>query len=183
MLIRIKDLQLRPLDFSESFPAGAIDLGPDSRQVAALTVEGRATLVEENRGHKQILDDIRIAGKLATEIEAQCARCLEPVRYEVKRDFDLLYRPQGADRGPEERPVSKGEAEIGYYEDDGLQMKDLLREQVLLAVPYRLLCREGCKGLCPVCGRNLNTGDCDCEVSQGDARWNALGELRDRLKH
>ncbi len=183
MLIRIKDLQLQPLDFVESFPAGAIDLGPESRQVGALRVEGRATLVEENRGHKQILDDIRLAGQLATEIEAPCARCLEPVRYQVKRDFDLLYRPQGADRGPEERPVSKGEAEIGYYEGDGLQLEDVLREQVLLAAPYRLLCQEACKGLCPVCGRNLNAGECDCEAPQADPRWNALGDLRDRLKH
>lgn len=182
MLIRIKDLQLQRLEFNEAFQPGSIDLGSEYRQAAPLQASGKAELIEENRGHKEILDDIRIVGKLSTEVEVACARCLEPVRQAVSREFELLYRPQGADKGKEESSVSKGETEISYYEGDGLLLEDVLREQVLLAVPYRVLCQENCKGLCPSCGRNLNTGTCNCEEAHPDARWNALGNLRDKLK-
>ncbi|HEY3929702.1 MAG TPA: DUF177 domain-containing protein [Candidatus Koribacter sp.] len=182
MLIRIKDLELRPLEFNEAFEPGLIELGNELRQVAPLSTSGKADLIEENRGHKNILDDIRLVGKLATEVESACARCLEPVRQPVTREFELLYRPQGADKTKEEAAVSKGETEISYYEGDGLLLEDVLREQVLLAVPYRLLCQENCKGLCPSCGRNLNSGTCSCEEARPDPRWNPLGGLRDKLK-
>lgn len=182
MLIRIKDLQLQRLEFNEAFQPGTIDLGIDARQVAPLQATGKAELIEENRGHKEVLDDIRIVGKLATEVEVACARCLESVRQPVARDFELLYRPQGADKTKEDASVSKGETEISYYEGDGLLLEDVLREQVLLAIPYRVLCQENCKGLCPTCGRNLNSGTCDCEEARPDPRWNALGDLRDKLK-
>ena len=182
MLIRIKDLQLQRLEFDEAFQPGAIDLGTDARQVAPLQAKGKAELIEENRGHKEILDDIRLVGSLQTDVEIACARCLEPVRQSVNRDFELLYRPQGADKTKEEAAVSKGETEISYYEGDGLRLEDVLREQVLLAIPYRALCQENCKGLCPTCGRNLNSGECDCEEARPDPRWNALGNLRDKLK-
>jgi uncharacterized protein len=182
MLIRIKDLELQTLEFNEAFPPGAIDLGSDYTQVAPLQAIGRAELIEENRGHKNILDDIRIVGKLDTEVEVACARCLEPVRQPLHRDFELLYRPPGADKAKEDAAVSKGETEISYYEGDGLLLEDVLREQVLLEAPYRALCQENCKGLCPTCGLNMNSGECHCKEVQPDPRWNALGSLRDKLK-
>lgn len=182
MLIRIRDLELRPLEFNEALEPGTVDLGTDFRQIGPLKASGKAELIEENRGHKNILDDIRLVGKLATEVEVACARCLEPVRQAVTRDFELLYRPQGADKTKEEASVSKGETEISYYEGDGLLLEDVLREQVLLAVPYRVLCQENCKGLCPTCGRNLNSGECGCEDAKPDPRWNALSGLRDKMK-
>ena len=182
MLIRIKDLGLQRLEFNETFQPGAIDLGSEYTQVSPLQATGRAELIEENRGHKNILDDIRIVGKLDTEVEVACARCLEPVRQPLHRDFELLYRPQGADKTKEEAAVSKGETEISYYEGDGLLLEDVLREQVLLEAPYRALCQENCKGLCPTCGSNLNSGPCPCKEVQPDPRWNALGNLRDKLK-
>lgn len=182
MLIRIKDLELQRLEFNEAFAPGTIDLGSEIRQVTPLQATGKAELIEEHRGHKQILDDIRIVGKLATEVELACARCLELVRQPVERDFELLFRPQGADKGRAEASVSTGESEISYYEGDGLLLEDVLREQVLLAVPYRVLCRENCKGLCITCGRNLNSGECTCQEAQPDPRWNPLGNLREKLK-
>ncbi len=182
MLIKIKDLQLQRLEFDEAFQPGTIDLGGDAKQVAPLHTSGKAELIEENRGHKEILDDIRLVGKLETEVEVACARCLDPVKQPVSREFELLYRPQGADKTKEEAAVSKGETEISYYEGDGLLLEDVLREQVLLAIPYRVLCQENCKGLCPTCGRNLNSGTCDCKEAQPDPRWNALGDLREKLK-
>ena len=182
MLIEIQELELHPVEFREEFSPGVIDLGRDFNQRSSLRSEGRADLVEEHHGKHKVIQDIRLKGKLDTSIEVACARCLEPVVHEVKRSFELLYRPLGCDAGHEELSVTDAEAEIGYYQGKGLLLEDTLREQVLLAVPLKTVCREECKGLCPQCGKNLNEGACSCAPSAGDPRWSALKEIRDKLE-
>ena len=181
MLIEIKALELHPVDFREEFAPGAIDLGEDVRQRTPLKTEGRADLVEEHHGKHEVVQDIRLRGKLATDLEMACARCLEPVQLPVERSFDLLYRPLGTDAGHEELSVTDAEAEIGYYQGEGLVLEDTLREQVLLAVPLKTLCRENCKGLCPHCGKNLNERQCSCAEKIQDPRWEGLKEIRTKL--
>jgi uncharacterized protein len=104
------------------------------------------------------------------------------VRHTLSGDFDLLYRPLGIDAGPTERALVVPETEIGYYQEGGLVLEDVLREQVLLTLPVRTLCRPDCKGLCPRCGGNLNTEPCTCETAPVDARWSALSDLRSRIR-
>ena len=181
MFIEIKDLETNPIDFREEYSPGAIDLGPELRQLSPIHTEGRADLVEEHHGKHKIIQDIRLKGKLDTSLEADCARCVEPVVHQLKREFDLLYRPLGSDSGRDELSVTDAEAEIGYYEGEGLLLEDAVREQVLLALPLKMICREDCKGLCPQCGQNLNEGVCSCTAPNLDLRWSALKEIRDKL--
>lgn len=181
MFIEIQDLETHPVDFREEFSPGAIDLGPDLRQRSSLRADGRADLVEEHHGKHKVVQDIRLKGKLDTSLEVACARCLEPVLHEVSRDFDLLYRPLGTDAGRDELSVTDAEAEIGYYQGEGLLLEDMLREQVLLTVPLKTICREDCKGLCPYCGKNLNESACSCAPPVQDPRWSGLKEIRDKL--
>jgi uncharacterized protein len=183
MFIEIRELELHPIDFREEFPPEAIDLGTEVRQRTTLTTQGRAQLVEEHHGKHQVVKDIRLTGDLATSLELPCARCLDPVVQDVKRSFELLYRPQGTDAGHEELSVTVAEAEIGYYKGNGLLLEDALREQVLLSVPLKVLCRENCKGLCPACGKNRNAEMCSCEQLVEDPRWAALKDLREKLEH
>lgn len=182
MFIELHELKLHPLDFEEEFRPGTIDFGPDLRQVNTLQSEGRAQLVEEHHGKHLIIKDIRLNGWLAGTMQLACARCLEPVTQDVKRDFDLLYRPQGADAGEPERPVTATEAEISYYQGGGLLLEDVLREQVLLAVPLKVICGEDCKGLCPYCGKNLNLEPCSCAEPLEDPRWAALKDIRGKMQ-
>jgi uncharacterized protein len=182
MLIEIQELALHPVDFREEFSTGAIDLGAEVRQRTPLRSAGRADLVEEHHGKHKVVQDIRLKGKLETSLDVACARCLEPVVYEVDRSFDLLYRPLGTDAGHEELSVTDAEAEIGYYEGASLLLEDALREQVLLALPLKMVCREDCKGLCPHCGKNLNESQCSCAEQMEDPRWAALKEIRDKLE-
>jgi len=182
MLIRVKELELRKLEFNEDLAPGMVDFGSELRQVGALHSEGRAEVVVEHRGHRNDVEDIRLVGKLDVTVEMLCARCLEPVQHEVNWSFDLLYRPQGVDRRGEEVSISEAETEIGYYQGEGLLLEDVLREQVLLATPVKSLCREDCKGLCPQCGRNLNHERCSCEQHPSDPRWEALSEIRKKLE-
>lgn len=183
MFIAIKELELHPIDFKEEFPAGTFDLGQDIAQVKPLLTSGRAQLVEEHQGKHEKIQDIRLAGDLATTLELLCARCLESVTQEIAHHFDLLYRPLGTDAGREELSVRAVEAEVGYYQGEGLQLEDALREQVLLSVPLKVICRENCKGLCAHCGANLNQQQCSCAEPVKDPRWAALEGLRSKLEH
>jgi uncharacterized protein len=183
MFLDIKELQLRPLEFEEELQPGVIDLGGEVRQRTPLKTAGRAELVEEHHGKHKIIQDIRLRGRLSAGLEMQCARCLEPVPQEIAREFELLYRPLGADAGRDELSVTAAEAEIGYYQGEGIPLEDVLREQVLLALPLKITCREDCKGLCPHCGTNLNQEQCSCAVAADDPRWAALKEIRSKLEH
>jgi uncharacterized protein len=181
MFFEIKDLELHPIEFAERFEPGMIDLGSDYRQITPIASSGRADLVEEHYGKRKTIQDIRIQGRLTTSLESFCARCLEPLTQDVKREFDLLYRPQGADAGRDEMSVTDAEAEISYYEGDGILLDDVVREQILLSVPLKLTCREDCKGLCPQCGKNRNVEECSCVTTLEEPRWAALKDIRGKL--
>ena len=181
MLIALLDLEREPVRFDLKFPPGAIDYGDEATQTSDLAVKGQAEMLREHRGPKEVVPDIRTRAQWSGTFEAPCARCLDPVKHELNGDFDLLFRPLGIDAGPSERELGSHDTEIGYYQEEGLVLEDVLREQVLLSLPARSLCRPDCQGLCPRCGRNLNTEPCTCEDTPSDPRWTALSELRSRL--
>src|SRR6202012_4529709 len=97
MLIRVRELELRRLEFDENYQPGVIEFGPDFRQLGPLHSDGRAELIVEHRGHKQNVEDIRLVGNVKVHLEFSCARCLDPVGHDVDKDFDLIYRPLGVD--------------------------------------------------------------------------------------
>lgn len=183
MLIEIRELEVHPVDFDERIGPGVIDFVPEVRQIADIASSGHAQLVREQHGKRELIEDIRVVGDFSTRVEMPCARCLEPVSRDVANKFDLLYRPQGSDAGREELSVTAVEAEVGYYQGEGLLLEDVLREQILLAVPLRAICKEECKGLCPHCGKNLNLEQCSCAEPLEDQRWSALKDIREKLEH
>ena len=183
MFITIQELELRRLEFVESFAPGVIDLGPDALQTKNLSAAGHAELLEENHGGKLKVQDIRLVGDFSTQVELKCARCLEPVLRDLGEQYDLLYRPLGSIKSAGEIEISAADGEIGFYSGDGLLLEDALKEQALLAIPLKALCREDCRGLCPHCGANLNSGTCDCMNKVVDPRWNALADIKEKLKH
>lgn len=181
MFISLLDLEREPLEFDQSVAGGTIDYGSAIRQLGPMPVRGRADLIEEHRGPHEVVEDIRLRARYEGHFTINCARCLEPVTQTLEDGFDLIFRPLGADAGALDHAISTSDTEIGYYQDGGLALEDVLREQVLLSLPVRALCRQDCKGLCPGCGRNLNVEACICE-SHSDPRWTALADLRSRMK-
>jgi len=182
MFISIHELEVRKVEFSQHLAPGTLDLVGELRQSGVLDTKGRAELLAEHRGGNDIVKDIRVVGSFSTEVAAPCARCLDPVPSKVSGDFDLLYRPLGADATKDERSISEAETEIGYYSGEGIALEDVLREQILLALPVKILCSESCRGLCPHCGKNLNVESCDCEEHMPDPRWAALADIKNKLK-
>jgi uncharacterized protein len=177
MLITPAQLVEEPMQLNESIPPGEIDYAPDIAQLTPLRLEGDASLIVEHRGPKEFVEDIRLRAAFSGRFEMHCARCIEPVEQELVGSFDLIFRPGNVDNEPGEHAITEDETEIGYYEKSGLLLEDAVREQVLLALPGRVLCREDCKGLCPECGADRNQTSCTCEERPVDRRWNALAGL------
>ena len=182
MKFTVAELEREAIDFDVSLPPESVDFLEDLRQVGVLHTAGRADLLREHRGPGEFVDDIRVRGSLETRMDSLCARCLEPVTEEIQTGFDLLFRPRDADAEAADRAITTSETEIGYYEGDGLLLEDVLREQILLALPAKMLCKEDCRGLCPDCGRNRNTDPCDCAAAAPDPRWASLQSLRSQVK-
>jgi uncharacterized protein len=168
MFLSVKEMELRKIRFDETFESGQIDFtGEDLGQVGPLHASGSAELLAHSEG------EIRISGQYDVEMAAQCDRCLGPARFPLRVPFDLFYRPVSFIAREEEVAIDEGEAEIGFYEGGGMELEDILREQVLLALPMQRVCSDECKGICPVCGRNRNEAACDCKVAARDERWGA----------
>jgi len=171
MFLHIRDMEGRPIEFDLTFSPGEVDFSDTGlRQKTAMRVEGLAELLSS-------VEEIRLRGTLTTEMEGDCERCLEPAVAPVRWSFDLFYRPAEDVSSAGEISLKEGEVEIGFYDGDGLDLKEVLREQVLLAMPMQHLCREDCRGLCPQCGANRNLVACSCAPEVVDERWAALRRL------
>lgn len=182
MEFTISELEREPVEFDLELTPGAVDFGSQAEQDGLLATKGRAEVIHEHRGPKQIVPDIRLRGSFSGRFQVPCARCIELVEIPLTAEFDLIFRPVGADSDSLERSITASETEIGYYQKDSLLLEDVLREQVLLSLPVRALCKPDCKGLCPRCGVNRNSQTCNCEEGPTDPRWEALSGLRGRIK-
>ena len=172
MFLSVKEMELRKVRFDETYEPGQIDFsGEELVQASPLAAKGTAELLAHSDGQ------MRIQGRIKVDMTAQCDRCLGGARFALDSGFDLFYRPASQLPKEDEVAIDAGEAEIGFYEDGGMELEDILREQVLLALPMQRVCSEVCKGICPACGKNRNETECDCKLESHDDRWGALRKL------
>jgi uncharacterized protein len=152
----------------------AVDAFPPDPEMYCL-VEPVALAADVHRDR----DQFRLVGRVRTTIELTCCRCLEGFRKPVDEAVEVLYLPLAKASSEGEREIEDDDLAVTYYQDDVIDLGQLLQEQFYLAVPMKPLCRENCRGLCPLCGTNLNTASCSCTVEEGDPR---LAVLRGLLK-
>ena len=175
MFISLQDLESKPVRFEVEVPPGQIDFDSKVRQATALAAKGAARLLNHSLG------EIRLEGDLRVEVEGTCDRCLEGAKYSVADHFDLIYMPASEASGKGEDEVEADAADIGYYQGAGVELNDVLREVILLALPMQLVCSESCRGICPVCGQNRNQRECGCAPESADDRWSKLKMLREEI--
>ncbi|HUJ65482.1 MAG TPA: DUF177 domain-containing protein [Acidimicrobiales bacterium] len=115
---------------------------------------------------------IEVTAIVSAPWRGECRRCLKPVAGSLRSEVREMYRT----RRPHEAP----EADEDTYElhPDQLDLEPLVRDALLLELPLAPLCHEGCLGLCPTCGADLNEGPCPCPSPSGDPRWAVLNVLR-----
>ncbi len=172
MFLSVKEMEVKKVCFDETFQPGEIDFsGAEVRQSGALHAEGVAELFANTDG------EVRVKGHLAVKIESECDRCLGRACFPLDSAFDLFYRPSESLAAEEEVAIDEGEAEMGFYEGAGIELEDILREQIMLLLPMQRVCTADCKGICPLCGRNRNESSCDCHVEPADDRWSALRKI------
>lgn len=119
----------------------------------------------------------RVEGTVRTVLELPCGRCLEPFLLPVDAALDLRYLPMSERSSDDDQEVAEEDVDVSFYQDDQIDLTELLREQFYLALPMKPLCRDDCRGLCPQCGVNRNTGTCDCETGWEDPRLAPLKGL------
>jgi uncharacterized protein len=175
VVLNLQELELRPVQFDVELPAGEIEFDGRLRQGSSLHANGTAELVNS------IIGEIRVQGNLTATMEAPCDRCLETAAIPVDRPFDLRYYPAEQLETAGEDEIDEDASEVAYYEGSHLELNDILREVVLLAMPMQLVCSEACKGICPTCGQNRNLQDCRCTAKTADDRWSKLMAFRAEL--
>jgi len=128
---------------------------------------------------------VRLVGRVGATLEYDCGRCLEPFAVAVDAAFEVMFLPAEANvAGPpsrgqsDEEEVGEDDLGVSFYKDETLDLGQLMREQFYLALPMKPLCREDCRGLCPVCGINRNRETCSCRSEWVDPRMEALRNLR-----
>jgi uncharacterized protein len=174
--VDLKDLADEKLSFAAVFEPGIVDLAAENmRQIGSLDWIASA----ERTG-----SEIRIAGRLETTVELACSRCLEPARIRLSRPFDLFFRERDEVMFDEDEEVEldEGDMHTAFFTGTKLAIAEILREQILLALPMKVLCTVDCKGLCPVCGTNLNSGSCGCPAEEFNPHLDTLLEIKRRLE-
>jgi uncharacterized protein len=119
-------------------------------------------------------DEIICQGEVYTTVEIECSRCLEI--YDLPIKADLQFVAQILD-SPIDMPGDDEDFEVISKTQNILDISQRVRDAIVLAIPLKPLCSEDCKGLCPICGANLNDSECDCKPDRTDERWDALKDL------
>jgi len=129
----------------------------------------------------KIAAEVMVSGHMSVQLEHVCSRCLKGFRQAQDLPVNVVYHP-AAEVGAERHELHDDEMDMGFYRGDELDLQELLREQVMLNLQMKPLCDEACKGICPKCGKDLNTGTCSCENHETDPRLEVLKKLLDKGK-
>lgn len=188
--VKIDEIKDAGLDLQRELPQGELAAILDAEPPTGFKATGDAQLrVRFDRVNER---DIVAKGAIDLHAAADCRRCLKDVRFDVPVRFELDF--VNASKVPELAPAKgedddSGEGEIAgsfgadeadqvVYSGKELDLEPVVREQILLALPMDAICTEDCKGLCQVCGGNLNEVQCTCDRHVPDPRWAGLKNIK-----
>ena len=113
---------------------------------------------------------VKLVFSVKSVLSLQCDRCLKAVERELDKSFEHILVTELSNEDDEEY-------EYIVCADGTLDLTELVRTDLMLELPTKVLCKEDCRGLCPKCGKDLNLGSCDCKTKDIDPRWQALSDL------
>ena len=130
----------------------------------------------------RIGDMVEIEGDIEARAYLPCSRCLQPFETPLKSHFAFTYMRRVVtaigDSEPEEIELSAEDLGIVYFQGEKINLKDIIQEQVVMAFPFKALCMQDCKGLCPKCGADLNKDPCDCDRRPSPGKFAVLKNLK-----
>lgn len=156
-------------EFSEVLEEGWWEPAPGDDQILGLD----GSLHVRVKVSKAV-DRFLVQGTIRGGIRVQCDRCLEPYHGRVESQFRvyLMAPRKGSDQ--EEIELLDEDLEVDFVKGNEVDLDEMVREQVYLSLPMRSICKEGCRGLCPVCGVNLNETTCLCRKAEGHPAFSKL---------
>ena len=169
MRIELENLEGGKGDFAHVYQPE--ELNPVDERIKLIepaTVKGRVRLAG---------NEVFVNGHVQTRAQVECDRCLQPVELPVDAEFELEYITGSQYESSGAAELTEAEMSVSVFDGQAIDVDEVVKEQVLLAVPTRMLCREDCKGICPECGIDRNTGECTCATNDIDPRWAALKNL------
>ena len=169
MRIELENLEGGKGEFAHVYQPG--DLNPVDERIRLskpATVSGKVRLAG---------NEVFVNGHVETQAQVECDRCLQPVEMPVNADFALEYITGSEYESSGAAELTEAELSVSVFDGEAIDVDEIVKEQIVLAVPTRMLCREDCEGICPECGTDRNTGDCNCTTEDIDPRWAALKNL------
>ena len=121
--------------------------------------------------------EVFVNGHIETRAQVECDRCLKQVELPVNADFDLQYITGAEYESSAAAELTEEVMAVSVFDGETIDVDEIVKEQISLAVPTRIMCQPDCKGICPVCGTDKNTSECECEAKDVDPRWAALKDL------
>ncbi|WP_416366369.1 YceD family protein [Nocardioides sp.] len=126
-----------------------------------------------------VMEGVLVTGTATADLEGECVRCLDPIVDELDVRFQELFVYEDSSDQLSDEEDDDG---VSVLEDDLLDLEPLLRDAVVLALPFQPLCEEDCPGLCTECGAQLRDDPDHTHEAAIDPRWAALGSLEQDLK-
>jgi len=174
MIVDLQSISRSPRYFNFTYQSDWWRKNEDDVQVQGLAGPLVAKISVFREGKNYGVD-----GRLVGKLRLVCGRCLETYVFAVSRDFHLsLWLPVPLELVPDETELKKDDLVVRFIEDGNINLDDIIREQIYLSLPMKLLCKNGCEGLCPRCGVNLNNDTCRCSDGDGHPAFLKLKDLK-----
>ena len=125
---------------------------------------------------------VLVDGSLRIFVSLKCSRCLKEFSLPLNTVFREEYNPAEEFEKEHVRELKGSELDSGFYSNDEIDIPEIMREQVLLAVPVKPLCSNECLGICPHCGKDLNEGPCECKEDEIAPRLEPLKKFNELMK-
>jgi len=170
MIIDLTSIGASPKEINAVFEPDSIDLAGENARIGGK--------VEFSGETAQIAGKPHIRGTIRADVSFDCTRCLEPVTKGLEIPFEDVFVEAGEQPARDETEIAVEELDESPVVGDKIDLKEVVREQILLALPDQVFCKQDCKGLCPKCGANRNLIDCKCADDEIDPRWAALKNLK-----
>ena len=169
MRIELAQLEDGKAEFAKSYEPDALALDDERFKLCGpASVSGKVRLSGA---------EVIVKGHLDSCIAVDCDRCLRPIQIPVNSEFSLEYISDTDYESTQTAELTDELMSVGVFDGETIDVDEIAREQILLAVPTRALCKEDCKGFCEKCGADKNAGECGCAEQEIDPRWSALKDL------
>jgi uncharacterized protein len=170
MRIEVASLAESGKDFDHQYQPGELSLEDDRIHLLDPPPRVQGRIWRDGRR-------VNVAGKISGNLQLECDRCLKPIDAAGDAKFSREYVTTADYEAQHAIELSEDDLNLSVFDGAVIDVDSLVREELLLAAPDHLLCKQNCHGICPICGVDLNVTACDCETTEVDPRWAGLKEL------